>query len=198
MAAVVVELTGDEAKLLASMQKIIAQNAKTGESFKKTGEQAKKASDDAVKEQQRVERENKKAADSIYAAHQKMLDDKARESRQAALEEEALARKTAFAEVQAAIKAAEAEAGERCVLICIDTLARAIAGGDENDGRDMGALVAEPGLFTLTGGEMQFVRSTFPVAFYRTIRPAEDRAADRPAPTVSTQRPAEDRAAVHA
>lgn len=109
MAGVVVELTGDEAKLLASMQKIIAQNAKTGESFKKTGEEAKKASDDAVKEQQRIERESKKSADSIYAAHQKMLDDKARESRQYALEEEALARKTAFVEVQEALKAAEKE-----------------------------------------------------------------------------------------
>ena len=109
MAGVVVELTGDEAKLLASMQKIIAQNAKTGESFKKTGEEAKKAADDAVKEQQRVERENKKAAESVYAAQKKLLEDHARDARQYALEEEALARKIAFVEVQAAIKAAEDE-----------------------------------------------------------------------------------------
>jgi hypothetical protein len=109
MAGVVVELTGDEAKLLASMQKIIAQNQKAGESFKKTGEEAKKAADDAVKEQQRVERENKKAAESVYAAQKKLLEDHARDARQYALEEEALARKIAFVEVQAALKAAEDE-----------------------------------------------------------------------------------------
>ena len=109
MAGVVVELTGDEAKLLASMQKVIAQNQKTGESFKRTGDESKKASDEAIKEQQRVERESKKAADSIYAAHKKMLDDHARDSRQYALEEEAIARKIAFVEVQEAVKAAEKE-----------------------------------------------------------------------------------------
>jgi len=109
MAGVVVELTGDEAKLLASMQKVIAQNAKTGDSFKGTGAKAKEAADVAVKEQQRVERENKKAADAIYAEHKKMLDNKAGESRRAGLAEEALARKTAFAEVNAAIKAADQE-----------------------------------------------------------------------------------------
>jgi hypothetical protein len=109
MAGVVVELTGDEAKLLASMQKVIAQNTKTGDSFKETGGKAKEAADQAIKEQQRIERENKKAADAIYAEHQKMLDNKARESRQAAQAEEALARKTAFAEVQAALKAADQE-----------------------------------------------------------------------------------------
>lgn len=43
--------------------------------------------------------------------------------------------------VLAAVRAAEREAGTECVLIVLDTLARAIAGGDENDGRDMGALV---------------------------------------------------------
>ena len=41
----------------------------------------------------------------------------------------------------AAIKAAETEAGEKCVLVVIDTVARAMAGADENDGRDMGLLV---------------------------------------------------------
>jgi hypothetical protein len=80
----------------------------------------------------------------------------------------------------------------------VDAADLTLTGFDALLDTDLGALVAEPGLFTLTGGEMLFVRSTFPVAFYRTIRPAEDRAADRPAPTVSTQRPAEDRAAVHA
>lgn len=109
MAAVVVELTGDEAKLLASMQKVIAQNTKMGDSFKGMGGKAKESADLAVKESQRVERENKKIADAIYREHEKMLADKARESRQAALAEEALARKTAFVEVQAAIKAADQE-----------------------------------------------------------------------------------------
>jgi len=112
VAGVVVELTGDEAKLLASMQKVIAQNAKTGDSFKNTGAKAKEAADVAVKEQQRVERENKKAADAIYAEHKKMLDSKAGESRRAGLAEEALARKTAFAEVNSAISAAEKEIKE--------------------------------------------------------------------------------------
>lgn len=39
------------------------------------------------------------------------------------------------------IRAAEAEHGEKCVLIIIDTLSRAIAGGNENGPEDMGALV---------------------------------------------------------
>jgi RecA-family ATPase len=41
----------------------------------------------------------------------------------------------------AAIRQAEAEAGEKCVLIVVDTLARAMAGGDENTSQDMGQLV---------------------------------------------------------
>lgn len=41
----------------------------------------------------------------------------------------------------ATIKAAEAEAGEKCVLVVIDTVARAMAGADEKDGKDMGLLV---------------------------------------------------------
>lgn len=44
--------------------------------------------------------------------------------------------------VLAAVRSAEREAGTGCVLIVVDTLARAMAGGDENDGRDMGAFVA--------------------------------------------------------
>ena len=112
MAGVVVELTGDEAKLLASMQKVIAQNAKTGDSFKGMGGKAKEAADVAVKEQQRVERDNKKSADMMYAEHKKMLDNKAGESRRAGLAAEALARKTAFAEVNATIKAAERQIQE--------------------------------------------------------------------------------------
>ena len=41
----------------------------------------------------------------------------------------------------AAIRAAESEAGEKCVLVVVDTVARAMAGGDENAARDMGLLV---------------------------------------------------------
>lgn len=41
----------------------------------------------------------------------------------------------------AGIKAAEAEAGEKCSLVVVDTLARAMAGGDENKSQDMGLLV---------------------------------------------------------
>jgi len=39
------------------------------------------------------------------------------------------------------VRAAEAEAGEKCVLVVVDTLARAMAGGDENTSQDMGLLV---------------------------------------------------------
>lgn len=40
------------------------------------------------------------------------------------------------------IRAAESDHGEKCVLVIIDTLSRAIAGGNENGPEDMGALVA--------------------------------------------------------
>jgi AAA domain len=36
--------------------------------------------------------------------------------------------------------------GEQVVLICIDTLSRALCGGDENSPKDMGAIVAATGL----------------------------------------------------
>lgn len=49
MAGVVVELTGDEAKLLASMQKVIAQNQRTGESFKNVAKSSKSAVDTITK-----------------------------------------------------------------------------------------------------------------------------------------------------
>jgi hypothetical protein len=42
----------------------------------------------------------------------------------------------------ALIQQAESESGEKCVLIVVDTLARAMAGGDENSGEDMTALIA--------------------------------------------------------
>lgn len=40
-----------------------------------------------------------------------------------------------------AIRIAEAQAGEKCALVVVDTLARAMAGGDENGTQDMGLLV---------------------------------------------------------
>lgn len=40
------------------------------------------------------------------------------------------------------IRAAESEHGEKCALVIVDTLSRAIAGGNENGPEDMGALVA--------------------------------------------------------
>lgn len=109
MAQVIVEMTGDEAKLLRALQKVMSENTKVGDTFKQTGKAAKEAADQAVKEAQRVERANAKAAQDIYAEHKKMLDAKERESRQAGQKQEAIARQTAFAEVQAAIKAAEQE-----------------------------------------------------------------------------------------
>lgn len=39
------------------------------------------------------------------------------------------------------IQLAEREAAIKCTLVVVDTLARAIAGGDENDGRDVGTLI---------------------------------------------------------
>lgn len=51
-----------------------------------------------------------------------------------------------------AIRAAEAEAGETAVLIVIDTLARAMAGGSENDSEDMGNLVRAADLLRETFG----------------------------------------------
>ncbi|HLN50186.1 MAG TPA: helicase RepA family protein [Steroidobacteraceae bacterium] len=40
------------------------------------------------------------------------------------------------------IRAAESECGEKVVLVCIDTFARAVAGGDENSAQDVGLAVA--------------------------------------------------------
>lgn len=44
--------------------------------------------------------------------------------------------------ILAAIREAEETSGEPVVLVVLDTLARVMAGGDENSGQDMGALVA--------------------------------------------------------
>lgn len=40
------------------------------------------------------------------------------------------------------IKDAESQSGEKCVLIVVDTLARAMPGGNENDAQPMGAVIA--------------------------------------------------------
>lgn len=103
----VITLTGDEASLFKAFQKIIDQQNKVDEGYKKTKDESKKASDSAVKDAERTERENKKAADAIFAEHQKMLDNKARETRQAALEEQSIIRRTALQEVQDMTKAAD-------------------------------------------------------------------------------------------
>lgn len=39
------------------------------------------------------------------------------------------------------VKALEAQTGQKCVMVVIDTLSRALAGGDENSSSDMGAFV---------------------------------------------------------
>jgi RecA-family ATPase len=46
--------------------------------------------------------------------------------------------RTAVAEI---VRQVEAELGEKVVLIIIDTISRALAGGDENSSKDMGAIV---------------------------------------------------------
>ena len=50
------------------------------------------------------------------------------------------------------LRAAEAEAGETVALIIVDTLARAMAGGSENDSEDMGNLVRAADLLRETFG----------------------------------------------
>jgi RecA-family ATPase len=56
------------------------------------------------------------------------------------------------------IRAAEAESGEKVVLICIDTFARAVAGGDENSAQDVGIAVANADWVRLeTGAAVAFV-----------------------------------------
>lgn len=58
----------------------------------------------------------------------------------------------------ATIRAAESECGESLALLCIDTLARAMPGADENSAADMGALVAAAdALRTETGATVAFV-----------------------------------------
>lgn len=42
----------------------------------------------------------------------------------------------------ATVRAAESKSGKKCVLIAVDTLARSLQGGDENNAQDMGLLIA--------------------------------------------------------
>lgn len=56
------------------------------------------------------------------------------------------------------IKAAESECGEKASLICIDTFARALPGGDENSSQDVGvAVAAADRIRTETGACVGFV-----------------------------------------
>jgi hypothetical protein len=58
----------------------------------------------------------------------------------------------------ATIRAAEAVCGERAVLVVIDTFARSIPGGNENDARDVGtAVAAADRIRTETGAAVGFV-----------------------------------------
>ena len=107
MAQVVVEMTGDEARLLRSLQRVMSENTKVEGGFRQTGKAAKDAADVAIKEAQRVEKANAKAAHDMFAEHAKLLADKERSSRQAGQKQEAIARQTAFAETRVIIKAAE-------------------------------------------------------------------------------------------
>jgi hypothetical protein len=58
----------------------------------------------------------------------------------------------------ASVRAAETGSGEKCALIVVDTLARAMAGGDENSGEDMSALIANADrLRILTGAAVMLI-----------------------------------------
>jgi hypothetical protein len=50
------------------------------------------------------------------------------------------------------ITAAEAETGHKVILIIIDTLSRALCGGDENGPKDMGAIIRATGILQSDGG----------------------------------------------
>jgi hypothetical protein len=56
------------------------------------------------------------------------------------------------------IRAAETECGEKVVLVCIDTFARAVAGGDENSAQDVGlAVFGADRIRNETGASVGFV-----------------------------------------
>lgn len=68
-------------------------------------------------------------------------------------------RETANAQALVAVaKEVEAETGEPVVLVIIDTLSRALAGGDENSPKDMGAIVKASGVIGQgTGAHVMFI-----------------------------------------
>ena len=55
------------------------------------------------------------------------------------------------------VRELEAETRQKVVLIVIDTLSRALCGGDENSPKDMGAIVGATGLLTETGAHVLWV-----------------------------------------
>jgi KaiC/GvpD/RAD55 family RecA-like ATPase len=64
-------------------------------------------------------------------------------------------------ELLALVRDAEAETGEKCVWIVVDTLSRAIAGGDENSPVDMGRIVvAADRIRAETGAHFTYVHHT--------------------------------------
>jgi hypothetical protein len=107
MAETIVTLSGDDANLFKAMQRIMGQQEKTDAGWKKNSDSSKKATDSAVKDAERLEKENKRAADAMFREHKKLLESKESESRRAAQKEEAIARQLAFAETKAALKAAD-------------------------------------------------------------------------------------------
>jgi RecA-family ATPase len=64
-------------------------------------------------------------------------------------------------ELLALIRAAEDESGEKCVWVIVDTLSRAMAGGDENSPVDMGRIVlAADTIRHETGAHFSYVHHT--------------------------------------
>jgi hypothetical protein len=109
MAETIVTLSGDDANLYKCFQRILAQQVKTDAGWKTNSDSSKRSTNSAVEDAARLERESKRAADAMFREHKKLMDAKASESRRAGQTQEAIARQTAFAEVNAAIKAADSE-----------------------------------------------------------------------------------------
>jgi hypothetical protein len=64
-------------------------------------------------------------------------------------------------ELVALVRTAERQVGEKCVWVVVDTLSRAIAGGDENSSIDMGRVVAAADRIRAeTGAHFTFVHHT--------------------------------------
>ena len=64
-------------------------------------------------------------------------------------------------ELLALVREAETETGEKCVWIVVDTLSRALAGGDENSPVDMGRIVvAADRIRAETGAHFTYVHHT--------------------------------------